>query len=165
MAVLAATIADAAAATRRRFADIRYVGQASELVVPLPPGPYTSASRSLLNQAFEKSYVDAFRRTPPTPHIEIINVRVSASIAVIDQASSAWALQGAGAHPVKAKRPVYFPEFRDFHATTVYDRYALLPGQIFDGPAVVEERESTLVIGPGGRFEQLPSGNISITIA
>jgi hypothetical protein len=40
-----------------------------------------------------------------------------------------------------------------------------MPGDTFDGPAVVEERESTLVIGPGGKFEQLPSGNISVTIA
>jgi N-methylhydantoinase A len=165
MAVLTATLPDAGSATKLRFADIRYVGQASELVVPLPPGPYTSASRVLLSHAFEKSYVDAFTRTPPTTHVEIINVRVSASIAVTDQEPSAWARPHAGTHAVKAKRPVYFPEFQDFHATTVYDRYALMPGQIFDGPAIVEERESTLVIGPGGKFAQLPSGNISVTIA
>ena len=33
----------------------------------------------------------------------------------------------------------------------VYDRYKLAPGAIFVGPAIVEERESTVVIGPGGR--------------
>jgi N-methylhydantoinase A len=33
----------------------------------------------------------------------------------------------------------------------VYDRYALRPGATFDGPAIVEERESTAVIGPGAR--------------
>ena len=65
---------------------------------------------------------------------------------------------------VKGKRPVYFPEFRDFHTTTVYDRYALTPGQTFDGPAIVEERESTLVVGPDGRFEVAPSGNIVVSI-
>jgi N-methylhydantoinase A len=86
LGVLAATVPDAATATRLRFADIRFVGQASELVVPLPPGPYTSGSRALLNRAFEKSYVDAFTRTPPTPHVEIINIRVSASVAVNEQA-------------------------------------------------------------------------------
>jgi N-methylhydantoinase A len=59
---------------------------------------------------------------------------------------------------------VYFPELSDFHATTVYDRYALAPGQAFDGPAIIEERESTLVIGPGGRFEVLESGNIIVSI-
>ena len=41
---------------------------------------------------------------------------------------------------------------------------ARCPAQAFDGPAIVEERESTLVIGPGGRFEVTPSGNIIVTI-
>ena len=73
----------------------------------------------------------------------------------------------AGRRPagaIKGTRPVYFPEFRDFHATTVYDRYALAAGQAFDGPAIVEERESTLVVGPGGRFEVVAGGSIIVTI-
>ena len=78
--VLAATLPDGAAPAIARLADIRYVGQASELVVPLPAGPYTAASRAALMQAFEASYVAAFTRTPPTTQVEIINVRVSASI-------------------------------------------------------------------------------------
>ena len=68
------------------------------------------------------------------------------------------------ADPIKGTRPVYFPEFREFRPTTVYDRYALLPGAAFDGPAIVEEREFTLVVGPGGRFEVAPSGNIIVSI-
>ena len=32
---------------------------------------------------------------------------------------------------------------------TVYDRYRLGPGATLQGPAIVEERESTTVIGPG----------------
>jgi N-methylhydantoinase A len=147
----------------QRFADIRYVGQASELVVPLPPGPYTAASRAALMGAFEASYIAAFTRTPPTTQVEIINVRVSASVEVEGAALSASRPQ-TGAKAVKGQRPVYFPELSDFHATTVYDRYALAPGQAFDGPAIIEERESTLVIGPGGRFEVLESGNIIVSI-
>jgi N-methylhydantoinase A/oxoprolinase/acetone carboxylase beta subunit len=33
----------------------------------------------------------------------------------------------------------------------VYDRYALEPGAAFVGPAIVEERESTTIIGPAAR--------------
>jgi N-methylhydantoinase A len=172
-AVLAATLPDSAAPAIERLADIRYVGQASELVVPLPAGPYTAASRTALMQAFEASYVAAFTRTPPTTQVEIINVRVSASIEIATgalparAAAGAWPMPSASttrADPIKGTRPVYFPEFREFRATTVYDRYALLPGAVFHGPAIVEERESTLVIGPGGRFEVAPSGNIIVTI-
>ena len=124
-AVLAATLPDRADAAIERLADIRYVGQASELVVPLPAGPYTAASRAALMQAFEQSYVAAFTRTPPTTQVEIINVRVSASIDVEAGALPMQARAARGGSPIKGTRPVYFPEFRDFHATTVYDRYAL----------------------------------------
>ena len=163
-AVLAATLPDRASAAIGRLADIRYVGQASELVVPFPAGPYTAASRGALMQAFERSYLAAFTRTPPTTQVEIINVRVSASIEIEAGALAAQAAAAASADPVKGTRPVYFPEYREFRPTTVYDRYALTAGQAFDGPAIVEERESTLVVGPGGRFEVLASGNIIVSI-
>ncbi len=48
---------------------------------------------------------------------------------------------------LKGSRLAYFPEHGRYIATPVYDRYALKPGTAFDGPAIVEERESTLVIG------------------
>jgi N-methylhydantoinase A/oxoprolinase/acetone carboxylase beta subunit len=48
---------------------------------------------------------------------------------------------------IKGSRPVYSPERRAFHDTPVYDRYLLHPGDTFLGPAIVEERESTLVVG------------------
>jgi N-methylhydantoinase A len=45
----------------------------------------------------------------------------------------------------------YFAEANGFVDTPVYDRYALAPETVFDGPAIVEERESTAVLGPGAR--------------
>jgi len=45
----------------------------------------------------------------------------------------------------------YFAEAGGFVETAVYDRYALDPGAEFTGPAIVEERESTAVVGPGAR--------------
>jgi len=163
-AVLTATLPDRPSAAIERLADIRYVGQASELVVPLPAGPFTAASRGALLQAFETSYLAAFTRTPPATQVEIINIRVRASVDVEAGALPVQDASPPAAAAIKGTRPVYFPEFRDYHATTVYDRYALAAGQGFDGPAIVEERESTLVIGPGGRFEVAASGSIIVTV-
>jgi N-methylhydantoinase A len=162
--VLAATLPEGGAPDIRRLADIRYVGQASELVVDLPPGPYASTSRDALLAAFEASYVAAFTRTPPATQVEIINVRVCASIAIASGAPTAQPAKSAKIRPVKGSRMVYFPEFGEFRPTTVYDRYALEPGQTFNGPAIVEERESTLLVGPGGCLEVAASGNIIVTI-
>ena len=52
---------------------------------------------------------------------------------------------------VKTRRKAYFAEAAGFVDTPVYDRYALPPGFEFEGPAIVEERESTAVLGPGAR--------------
>jgi N-methylhydantoinase A len=51
----------------------------------------------------------------------------------------------------KGWRQAYFSEEGGFVETAIYDRYALDPGAEFTGPAIVEERESTLIIGVHGR--------------
>jgi N-methylhydantoinase A len=51
----------------------------------------------------------------------------------------------------KSSRRAYFPERQAYVDTPVYDRYGLRPGMEFVGPAIVEERESTLIIGGRGR--------------
>jgi N-methylhydantoinase A len=48
-------------------------------------------------------------------------------------------------------RKAYFPERGEYIETAVYDRYALSTGMEFIGPAIVEERESTLIIGARGK--------------
>ena len=49
---------------------------------------------------------------------------------------------------LRSRRPAFFGGFVD---TPVYDRYRLAPGVRFEGPAIIEERESTTVIGPRAR--------------
>ena len=71
----------------------------------------------------------------------------------------------AGGVPLKRRRAVWFPESRAFVETPVYDRARLPLGEVFEGPALVEEEGSTLVVGPGGSFRVAPSGNIVVTIA
>ena len=164
-AVLDETHLPSADAVMQRLADMRYVGQASELVVPLPPGPYGPSTEPALRAAFEASYVAAFTRTPPATPIEVINVRVTASLEVPDSAAAMAATSGGHADPVKGQRPAYFPETGIHMPTTVYDRYKLMPGQAFAGPAIIEERESTLIVGPAGHFRVAESGSIIVTIA
>jgi N-methylhydantoinase A len=55
----------------------------------------------------------------------------------------------SGGDAIKKRRPAYFAETAGYVDTPVYDRYRLTPGTRLDGPAIIEERESTTVIGPG----------------
>jgi N-methylhydantoinase A len=82
--------------------------------------------------------------------LEIINWRV---VARGPQPQLEMKLQhesvGVG-NAIKGSRSAYFPA-RGFGETPVYDRYGLKAGMAFAGPAIVEERESTLIIGARGR--------------
>ena len=53
----------------------------------------------------------------------------------------------------KGMREIYLPEADGFKEVPVYDRYRLEPGAELEGPAVVEEREATVILGPEGRSE------------
>ena len=53
--------------------------------------------------------------------------------------------------PKTGSRPAYFPENGEFVETTVYNRNAMMPGYQFSGPAIIEESESTLILGSGAK--------------
>ena len=169
-AVLADSALTLEAATVRRLADGRFLGQGFDLVVELPPGPYddSNACRRNLTAAFETAYREKFALTPPDVPIEFINVRVAMRAPVSERAGGAVATAApggrAGGSAIKGTRPAYFPEPRGFEETTVYDRARLAPGDEIRGPAVVEEEGSTLVIGPGGVGRVAPSGNLVVTL-
>jgi N-methylhydantoinase A len=55
---------------------------------------------------------------------------------------------GAARDAHKGTRPVFFPELGKYVDTPVYDHYALVPGVPVEGPAIIEQRESTVVMGP-----------------
>ena len=64
----------------------------------------------------------------------------------------------------KGSRRAFFPEREDYLETAVYDRYALKPGMQFAGPAIVEERESTLIIGIAGQARVDEKLNVFVEI-
>ena len=49
--------------------------------------------------------------------------------------------------------------------TAIYDRYTLEPGAEFAGPAIVEERESTLIIGARGRAASMKDLNVVVELS
>ena len=57
---------------------------------------------------------------------------------------------------------MYFPDWEEHRPVPVYDRYLLATGASLAGPAIVEEQESTTVIGPGARFDIDAARNLSV---
>ena len=65
---------------------------------------------------------------------------------------------------LKSRREAYFPEAGDYVATLVYDRYSLPEGTRIEGPAIVEEKESTVVASPGDVLIVDDLGNLRIKV-
>jgi N-methylhydantoinase A len=157
-AVIAETGGDVASAVLGRLADMRYIGQGSELTIPLPD----ILSADTVRAAFETAYVALFGRTPPGAAIQFVALRLALS-APMPGSGGRLAQMFADEPPRKGTRPVWFPEAGGFVATSVYNRYAL-HAVVIDGPAVFEENESTLIVGPGGRATLLADGTIDVTL-
>lgn len=64
----------------------------------------------------------------------------------------------------RGRRRAYFPESGGHVETPVLDRYRLRAGERVEGPAIVEERESTTVIGPGDVLRVDRSGSLRIQV-
>ena len=136
-----------------RSLDMRFVGQGSEINVPAPEGPFTSLGKNDVRRSFDDVYEKLFGRTYPDSEVEFINFKVRASLPVRllqlpkVKRKEGQSLDGA----IKGERQAYSPKAGDFIPYTVYDRYKLFPDARFAGPAIIEEKESTLVIGEDSR--------------
>ena len=139
--------------TVRRSAEMRYFGQGHEVDVEIPTGILTPASLQPITSSFETAYRLLYSRTPMGVPLEALNWRAVISGPSPDLTITSGLENGAATAPTAKKhRAAYFPEAGGYVETPVYDRYRLDPGARFAGPAIVEERESTTVIGPGARI-------------
>ena len=138
--------------THRREVDMRYVGQGHEIRVGLPAGALDASHIETLAESFRTAYRALYERLGPPVALEVLNWRVLSAGPTPDFRLRFGAQIAADvAHARKGERLAYYPEQDGFVLTPVYDRYRLGPQAKFDGPAIVEERESTVIIGPGAR--------------
>jgi N-methylhydantoinase A len=148
-----------------RSADMRYRHQGFEINVPVPAGRLSPDQLGLLQANFDREYERLYKRLNPEVEVEALNWRV-----VVSGPRPTLRLAQAGARPAplaaarKGERPAYFPEAAGYLSCPVYDRYGLAPGMVLRGPAIIEERESTVVVGPGAHVEVDAHQNVVITL-
>ena len=147
-----------------RRAEMRLLGQVHDITVPLPAEPLGDGNLHAVKAAFEREYARLYTHVYTGTVIQVINWRVLCSgpapSIVIEQQEGT----DAGGAARKGSRPAYFGE-AGFVDTPVYDRYALRPGTRIDGPAIVEERESTTVVPPGDSLEVDAGLNLRLTVS
>lgn len=153
---------DAAAVTVERSADMRLTGQMHEIAVPLPSGPIGAGSLEAIRTAFAEVYTARYTSLYGGAQIEAINFRVRC-LGPTPTLSLAGATGGGDA--AAKRKGVRSARFADgVVEAVIYDRYALVPGDRIEGPAIIEERESTTIVPPGDIVRVDDTLNLRIAI-
>lgn len=148
-----------------KTADMRYAGQGREINVPIEVEDFSQASVDSLRQSFYATYQRLHSRVLMDVPIEVLNWRLvaRASPPPVKMQRLEQGNQSLDA-AIKGQRRAYFPEAKDYLQARVFDHYQLFPGARFEGPAIVEQRECTTVVGPGERVTVDPYLNLIISL-
>ncbi len=132
-----------------RTADMRYAGQNYELPVKVPAGPITEETLFELARAFAEAHRQRFGFVAAGEAVQIVTLRLEAQGLVKKAAFEPQPDCGPDAsQAIVAHRPVYMAELSDFVETPVYAREKLKAGNCFEGPAIVEQMDTTTVVLP-----------------
>jgi N-methylhydantoinase A len=167
-AMLASLLEPGAAVVLVAQFELRCAGQGYSVVVSIAQGsPIDATLQRTLHASFRVAYQERYGHLPPDVPLEIVNLRArvasvrSAPPPVDHRCGADRATRDA---VPKAVRSVYFSEAGRYVDTPVFDRLALVRDEPIQGPAIVEDRETSIVVGPEGRFRLDRSGNILIEI-
>lgn len=156
---------DAARQKFQRFADLRYRKQGFELTIELPSTAFDTQVASEMTQAFhelhEQLYTFANRDTP----VELVTLRLRATGEMQKLVPREIEHIALGTQPQpNGLRQVWF-DAPDSLETPIYARTDLKAGHRFEGPALIQQLDTTTLIFPGDLVKVDPFGNLIVTIA
>jgi N-methylhydantoinase A len=148
-------------------ANFRYVGQGFSVLVALTPEHWSDKTAApSLRKAFEEAYRSKFGRLYEDVAIEIVDLRVTAEL-VPERTFQPLRLAKREAGSVldawTGERRIHFAGL-GFVTASVFDRYGLMAGDVIQGAAIVEERETTTVFGPGSMLTVHENGSLIIAV-
>ena len=129
-----------------RAADARYVGQGYELEVVAASGKLDQQEVEEIMERFHDAHVRNYGYASRDNAVEVVNLRVTA-FASMPRPDLAHDAKDTGGDPSRAligQRNVYFRN--EPKRTSIYYRSGLLPGDVIEGPAIVEQLDSTTVV-------------------
>ena len=133
-----------------RSADMRLKGQIHEINVPISPGELDPSKIEQIESDFHSIYQEFYSRRNLNIPIEVQNWRLLARgpepTVNLHQEEVTTSVDLSGA--LKGIRKAYFRDSGGYIDCPIYDRYKLTAGSRIDGPAIIEEQESTAVMSP-----------------
>lgn len=141
----------------RLTCDMRYPGQAFELPIEVPDYSLDRLGPSDLIDLFNAEHDRLYGFVEDESAVQVTTLRLSV-VGKVDQIHIPKADPGELPAP-RAVRRVHHHDWRD---VPVYDRAAVGGGATLDGPAIVEQPDTTVLILPGWRAVSDPLGNLMI---
>jgi len=133
-----------------RSIDMRYIGQIYEVETPIPKIKLTIKNLSEIENLFHERHDKLYGYFDKNSDIELVHLRVKAIGRTKPfkikrrELGSERPINDA----IKPKREAYFEEMGKYIKTMVYDGNKLIPGNIIEGPAIIEENDTTIVVFP-----------------
>ena len=167
----AAQILDAEdiAAERRSIelsVDARYYGQTPYMNLRVDEVPASPEALAALVAQYRERYEAEFGYQLPedVATVEIVNARVAAIGRTDDVELPRSDGDTEAEVALKGSRPVYFDEMSDFTDTPIFDRARLDAGAAMEGPAVIEQTDTTVLVPPGASARVDAYRNIVIDV-
>jgi N-methylhydantoinase A len=147
-----------------RSVDMRYVGQHHQISTPVVNGLGEMRWQEVVD-TFSERHRRLYGHKADAP-TEVVAVRLAA----IGRLDSSETPATGGAEPVSCREPsgsrrVWFGRGQAPESANVYERDALRPGSVIDGPAIVEQMDTTTVILPRQRATVHASGNLLVRVS
>lgn len=144
--------------TVSRYVEARYEGQSSRLRIPWDDHLDDEAVVALVTERFHAEHDREFGYRVPGEPVQVLTAGVTAVATRMSQEAIRPRATEASAGPQpKARRTVVFDDASE-RQVPVFDRSALPVGMVVDGPAVIEEFDSTTLVPPGYIFEVVELG-------
>jgi N-methylhydantoinase A len=130
--------------------DMRYAGQNYELPVALPAGALGPATLAQLAEGFAEAHRRLYGFVAEGEAVQLVTFRIEATGVVRKAELRPGALHGADASAAReGSRAVWLPEAKSMVEMPLYARDRLLPGNRLEGPAIIDQMDSTTVVLPG----------------
>jgi N-methylhydantoinase A len=152
--------------TFTRRADLRYSGQGHELVLDLPSSTLSSIDleRDVVTP-FHAAHTELYGHAHTHLGLEIVALRLTAS-GPEPPLTFRRADDGDAATEVPhGTRLAYFHSLGGFVETPVYQRSELPAGAVSSGPAIIEENDSTTIVGPDAELSVHALGHLVVRFA
>lgn len=147
----------------RLAADVRYLGQSSELTVSLPGAVFDPAARQALGESFRTAYAAIFGYRSDDP-LELVNLRLTAvGIAPGRLSFDTLRLSGAALYGQTGRRAAWFTAGTPAVDALLLPRSAIGPERVH-GPAIIESYDTTIALPPGATARAGTAGAILIEV-